>query len=53
MVRLIEGSIYVGSASRRGEYDSIPDEGYGTCCLFDSDVAVLFQVVPEGSTLFH
>jgi len=43
----------VGSASKPGEYDSIPDEGCGTCCLFDSDVAVLFQVVPEGSALFH
>jgi len=52
-VHLIEGLVYVGFASNPGEYDSIPDEGCGTCCLFDSDVAVPFQVVPEGSILFH
>lgn len=47
------GSVYVASASQPGEYDSIPDEGYGTCCLLDCDDAIQFQVVREGSILFH
>jgi hypothetical protein len=38
------GSVYVASASRPGECAFIPDEGYGTCSLIDSDVAVPFEV---------
>lgn len=47
------GSVYVASASQPGECDSIVGGGCGTCRLFDSDVAIQFQVAPEGSMLFH